>query len=206
MNDLTRPILIRPRRFEFGAGTARSGRPLGRRRRASAASSWSPTPSTPTASTGWGCAGSVTVFGEVKPEPDTLNLEGLLARAAVAEPDLIVGFGGGSAMDLAKLVTVLRDGTAARRGDRPEPGAPAAGRARPGADHRRHRQRGRHPRADHRHRHPRQARGREPASARRHGRPRPRAHHLAAARSPPPPASTRSPIASRPSPAARRTP
>ncbi|MFC3127406.1 iron-containing alcohol dehydrogenase [Pseudoroseomonas globiformis] len=51
--------------------------------------------------------GEVTVFGEVKPEPDVPNLEKALALAEQAKPELVVGFGGGSAMDLAKLVAVL---------------------------------------------------------------------------------------------------
>ncbi|MEH2469993.1 alcohol dehydrogenase class IV [Nitrobacteraceae bacterium AZCC 2161] len=51
--------------------------------------------------------GEVSVFGEVKPEPDIPNLENALAIARAVSPDLIVGFGGGSAMDLAKLVAVL---------------------------------------------------------------------------------------------------
>ncbi len=51
--------------------------------------------------------GSVTVFGTVRPEPDIPNLHALLAMAEAARPDLVVGFGGGSAMDLAKLAAVL---------------------------------------------------------------------------------------------------
>lgn len=51
--------------------------------------------------------GSVTVFGTVKPEPDIPNLDDLLRAADAAQPDLVVGFGGGSAMDLAKLAAVL---------------------------------------------------------------------------------------------------
>lgn len=51
--------------------------------------------------------GEVTVFGTVKPEPDVPNLEAALALAVQAKPDLVIGFGGGSAMDLAKLVAVL---------------------------------------------------------------------------------------------------
>ena len=47
------------------------------------------------------------IFGEVVPEPDVPNLEKALALASEARPDLIVGFGGGSAMDVAKLVAVL---------------------------------------------------------------------------------------------------
>lgn len=54
--------------------------------------------------------GEVTLFGEVVPEPDVPNLEKALALAREAKPDLIVGFGGGSAMDLAKLVAVLAQG------------------------------------------------------------------------------------------------
>lgn len=51
--------------------------------------------------------GSVKVFGDVKPEPDLPNLEKAVAMARDAKPDLVVGFGGGSAMDLAKLVAVM---------------------------------------------------------------------------------------------------
>lgn len=51
--------------------------------------------------------GAVTVFGTVRPEPDVPNLEAALAAAEQAQPDLVIGFGGGSAMDLAKLVAVL---------------------------------------------------------------------------------------------------
>lgn len=51
--------------------------------------------------------GAITVFSQVKPEPDTDNFDLLLSVANASQPDLIVGFGGGSAMDLAKLVSVL---------------------------------------------------------------------------------------------------
>ncbi|MDE1991943.1 MAG: iron-containing alcohol dehydrogenase [Rhizobiaceae bacterium] len=54
-----------------------------------------------------GLSGTVTVFDEVRPEPDIANLNALLAVAEVAKPDLVIGFGGGSAMDLAKLAAVL---------------------------------------------------------------------------------------------------
>jgi len=48
-----------------------------------------------------------TLFGEVKPEPDLPNLEAAVAAARAAGADAVIGFGGGSAMDLAKLVAVL---------------------------------------------------------------------------------------------------
>lgn len=52
----------------------------------------------------------VQVFGDVVPEPDVANLDALLDKARALRPDLVVGFGGGSAMDLAKLAAVLGDG------------------------------------------------------------------------------------------------
>lgn len=47
------------------------------------------------------------LFGEVEPEPGLANLEAAVAAAKDAGADAVVGFGGGSAMDLAKLVAVL---------------------------------------------------------------------------------------------------
>ncbi|WEX11277.1 iron-containing alcohol dehydrogenase [Chelativorans sp. AA-79] len=47
------------------------------------------------------------VFPEAKPEPDLPNLARLLDQARGFAPDLVIGFGGGSAMDLAKLAAVL---------------------------------------------------------------------------------------------------
>jgi alcohol dehydrogenase class IV len=48
-----------------------------------------------------------TLFGNVVPEPDLPNLEAAIDAAKAAEADAVIGFGGGSAMDLAKLVAVL---------------------------------------------------------------------------------------------------
>lgn len=47
------------------------------------------------------------IFSQVRPEPDLPNLELLVDQARGFAPDVIVGFGGGSAMDLAKLASVL---------------------------------------------------------------------------------------------------
>jgi alcohol dehydrogenase len=58
----------------------------------------------------------VAVFSQVKPEPDTDNLDQVLAAANAAQADLIVGFGGGSAMDLAKLASVLSGSSQTLRG------------------------------------------------------------------------------------------
>ncbi|WP_439562885.1 iron-containing alcohol dehydrogenase [Roseinatronobacter sp.] len=45
----------------------------------------------------------------VAPEPDIDGLNATLKAARDARPDVIIGFGGGSAMDVAKLVAVLVD-------------------------------------------------------------------------------------------------
>ena len=107
MPDLSSPIeLLRPPSIEFGSGAvAAIGRWAAAKgvRRALVVSD--------AFNAGrvdlLGLPGEVVVFGEVKPEPDVPNLEKALALAERTKPDLVVGFGGGSAMDLAKLVAVL---------------------------------------------------------------------------------------------------
>lgn len=51
--------------------------------------------------------GAVPAFGDLRAEPDLPALAAVLDAARAAEADLIIGFGGGSAMDLAKLVAVM---------------------------------------------------------------------------------------------------
>ena len=107
MNAYSTPIeLIRPEAIEFGSGTmaaaARFARNKGVKRPLVISDAFN------AARVGLlGLPGEVSVFGEVKPEPDIPNLEQALGGARTVAPDLIVGFGGGSAMDLAKLVAVL---------------------------------------------------------------------------------------------------
>ncbi|MFC0407589.1 iron-containing alcohol dehydrogenase [Roseomonas elaeocarpi] len=107
MNDLTTPIEIaRPAIIEFGGGlvsaAGRWARARGLRRTLVVADAFNARRVDLL-----DLPGEVTVFGEVKPEPDLPNLEKVLALAEQVKPDLVVGFGGGSAMDLAKLVAVL---------------------------------------------------------------------------------------------------
>lgn len=54
--------------------------------------------------------GSVEVIADVPPEPDLAAFEAVLERARVHRPDLVVGVGGGSVLDIAKLVAALWDG------------------------------------------------------------------------------------------------
>jgi alcohol dehydrogenase class IV len=107
MTDLSRPLRIhQPRRVEFGKGTA------------SEVGAWAKAEgfqrilvvtqrSMAARVEALALSGGVTVFDGVKPEPDTKNLELLVAASRQTSPDLVVGFGGGSVMDMAKLVSVL---------------------------------------------------------------------------------------------------
>jgi alcohol dehydrogenase class IV len=107
MTDLLHPIeIVRPETIEFGPGTIallnQWAKARNRKRTLVIAD-----PFNANRVNVLGLPGDVTVFGEVKPEPDIANLDKALALAERVKPDLIVGFGGGSAMDLAKLVSVL---------------------------------------------------------------------------------------------------
>jgi alcohol dehydrogenase class IV len=55
-------------------------------------------------------SGRVTLFDAIPGEPDIGTLDAALEAARQVKPDLIVGLGGGSVLDVAKLVAVLWDG------------------------------------------------------------------------------------------------
>ncbi len=57
-----------------------------------------------------GLGGDVTVFDAIPGEPDIATFDAALAAARQAAPDLVVGLGGGSVMDVAKLVAAMWDG------------------------------------------------------------------------------------------------
>ena len=110
LNTLINPIeILHPEAIEFGSGTVaavpRFARAKRLRRPLVIADRFNATRAEVL-----GLPGEVTVFGEVAFEPDIQTLDAALAVASRVVPDLIVGFGGGSAMDLAKLVAVLSGG------------------------------------------------------------------------------------------------
>lgn len=107
MNDLPSPIgLVTPPRIEFGLGTAPKlgawAKAAGHRRVLVVSDAFNASRVDRLE-----LPGDITVFGDVRPEPDTDNLDAVLEAARRTGADLIVGYGGGSAMDLAKLVSVL---------------------------------------------------------------------------------------------------
>jgi alcohol dehydrogenase class IV len=51
-----------------------------------------------------------TIYNAINTEPDARMLHACLAAAHAAKPDAVIGLGGGSPMDVAKLVAALADG------------------------------------------------------------------------------------------------
>lgn len=56
-----------------------------------------------------GLGGEVMVHADLPPEPDLPAVQAVLDAARAFQPDLVVGLGGGSVMDVAKLVAALWD-------------------------------------------------------------------------------------------------
>jgi alcohol dehydrogenase len=105
--SMARPItLLQPPRLEIGAGAvSRLGQWAAGYRRVFVVA-MAPT-------VGFveqiGLAGEITTFTDIPPEPDLPAVNAVLAAAREFRPDLVVGLGGGSVMDVAKLVAVLWD-------------------------------------------------------------------------------------------------
>ena len=107
MTALTQPIsLLRPGRIVFGPGVAAQVGPWlaaqGLRRVLVVADAFNAG-----RVAALGLEGAVTVFGEITAEPTTADLDAVTRIALDCGAQAVVGFGGGSAMDLAKLAAVL---------------------------------------------------------------------------------------------------
>ena len=107
MNPLSTPIdLPQPGRLIFGSATARQvGRLLAERGVARVLVVTDPFNATRVDRLG--LAVEPVVWGDFTGEPNTADLARLLAVAEAADAEAVIGFGGGSAMDLAKLAAVL---------------------------------------------------------------------------------------------------
>lgn len=100
--------LHQPRRLEIGAGAAAR---LGDWAADAARIFVLATPHTAGFTDRLGLKGKVTTFDAIPGEPDIATFEAALAAARAARPDLVIGLGGGSVMDVAKLVAALWSGT-----------------------------------------------------------------------------------------------
>lgn len=107
MNPLSTPIdLPQPGRLIFGSATApQVGRLLAERGVARVLVVTDPFNATRVDRLG--LAVEPVVWGDFTGEPNTVHLARLLEVAEAADAEAVIGFGGGSAMDLAKLAAVL---------------------------------------------------------------------------------------------------
>ncbi len=108
MDAMARPITLhQPRRLEIGAGASRK---LGEWADGAQRVLVIATEHTVGFVDRLKLTGDVKVFSDIPPEPDDKALDAAIEVARSLKPDLVVGLGGGSVLDVAKLVAALWDG------------------------------------------------------------------------------------------------
>ena len=115
---MTTVVLQQPKRLLFGAGcAARSAEEfaLAGRKRLYVVSSPSAARHNAGLIAAWRGGAAVEVNDSVNREPDIGLFEAVLAAARAFSPDAVIGLGGGSPIDVAKLVAALLDGKQAVR-------------------------------------------------------------------------------------------
>lgn len=109
MDAMARPITLhQPRRLEIGAGASSK---LGEWAAGSKRVLVIATEHTVGFVDRLKLSGDIEVFSDIPPEPDDKALDAALATARALKPELVVGLGGGSVLDVAKLVAALWDGS-----------------------------------------------------------------------------------------------
>lgn len=102
------PITLhQPRRLAVGSGTIREVGPWAGETRSTLVIA---SPMTAGFADRLQVSGKVTIFDAIPGEPDIATLDAALMEARRVQPDLVVGLGGGSVMDVAKLVAALWNG------------------------------------------------------------------------------------------------
>ncbi|WP_313614447.1 iron-containing alcohol dehydrogenase [Agrobacterium sp.] len=108
MNGMARPITLhQPKRLEIGAGASAK---LGEWASGASRILVIATEHTLGFVDRLKLTGAITVFSDIPPEPDDKALNAAIEMARSIQPDLVVGLGGGSVLDVAKLVAALWDG------------------------------------------------------------------------------------------------
>ena len=109
---LARPITLHlPRRVEIGAGRIAAVREAAEQAQIAGTTLILASPQTRDFAARMDLPGAVQIFDAIPGEPEIATLDAALAFARQVKPAMVVGLGGGSVMDLAKLVAAMWNGS-----------------------------------------------------------------------------------------------